>query len=147
MNKKTFVVFAALSLVALILSACGGADQGSSGEFEVTVNDDFAYSPSTLSVSAGQEVSITFVNDASVQHTFNVAKKGAELGHVLEEEDAEHREEEMHEILIFEMHEVEAGNSSTGTFTAPQETGDYVIFCSVPGHFDAGMSGTLRVSQ
>lgn len=147
MKKKTFVEFVALSLFVLILSACGGADRGSSGEFEVTVDDDFAYSPSTLSVSAGQEVVITFVNNASVQHTFNIAKKGAELGHVLEEEDAEHREEEMHEILIFEMHEVTAGNSGTGTFTAPLEAGDYVIFCSIPGHFDAGLSGTLQVSQ
>jgi len=144
MKSKTFV---AISLLALLLAACGGGAQEGSGEFEVTVKDDFAYSPSTLSVKAGQEVAITFVNEGSVQHTFNIAMKGAELGHVLEEDDAEHREEEMHEILIFEMHEVAAGISGSGTFTAPLEAGDYTFFCSIPGHFDAGLSGILQVSE
>lgn len=142
MNKKTFV---ALSVFALVLVACGGGTQGGSGEFEVTVDDDFTYSPNVLSVSAGQEVTITFINSGSVEHTFNIAKKGAELEHVLEEDDAEHREEEMHEIVFAEMHEVAPGSSTSLTFTAPLEEGDYAIFCSIPGHYDAGLSGTLRV--
>ncbi len=144
MKRKTLVV---MSVLTLLLAACGGGTAGSSGEFEVRVDDDFAYSPNTLSVSPGQEVAITFVNEGSVHHTFNIAKRDADLSHILEEEDSEHREEEMHEIIIFEMHEVEAGSSATGTFTAPEEPGDYIIFCSIPGHFDAGLSGTLQVTQ
>jgi len=30
-------------------------------------------------------------------------------------------------------------------FTVPEETGDYPFICSFPGHFSAGMTGTLAV--
>ena len=36
------------------------------------------------------------------------------------------------------------GTTETGTFTAPA-AGDYQIICMVPGHFSAGMEGTLTV--
>lgn len=147
MKGKSILILLALSGLVLLLGACGGStSQGSTGEITVTVDDDFNYSPSTLSVSAGQEVTITFVNEASVAHTFNILKFGGELEHILAEEDAEHREEEMHEQVLFEMHEVEPGGSATGSFIAPLEPGEYVIFCSIPGHYDAGLSGILQVN-
>lgn len=40
-----------------------------------------------------------------------------------------------------------AGESDTITFNAPEEPGEYVFFCSFPGHYAAGMWGVLRVSE
>ncbi len=40
---------------------------------------------------------------------------------------------------------VEAGGRQTVTFT-PAEAGRYEFFCTVPGHRDGGMIGTLVVS-
>ena len=40
--------------------------------------------------------------------------------------------------------EAEAGQTATDTITA--SPGDYVIFCSIPGHRDAGMEGRLTVA-
>ncbi|KAA3644099.1 MAG: hypothetical protein DWQ07_18480 [Chloroflexi bacterium] len=175
MYKKTLLI-TVLSMVGLILAACGGG--GSSGDIEVAVGDDFQFSPSNLSVSAGQEISLTFRNEASVEHTFNVLRAGEELDHLLEgaageaeehsdegeaadehaeegdehaDEDEhaaaedEHAEEDLHAAVFFEMHAVAAGESTTQTFTAPNEAGDYIIFCSLPGHAEAGLVGTLTV--
>jgi azurin len=40
---------------------------------------------------------------------------------------------------------VAGGESDTVTFTAPEEPGDYEYICTFPGHFAAGMKGTLTV--
>lgn len=166
MHKKVILIIV-LSIAGFLLAACGGG--GNSGDIEVTVGDDFQYSPSTLTVSAGQEITLTFHNEASVEHTFNILAAGEDLDVLLggstgeaEEEhsdDDEHAddedehadagdgaaEEELHAAVFFEMHAVTAGESITATITAPAESGDYVFFCSLPGHAEAGMVGTLTV--
>ncbi len=40
---------------------------------------------------------------------------------------------------------VAGGESNTVTFTAPRKPGDYEYICTFPGHFTAGMKGTLIV--
>lgn len=154
MKPKNLFLGIALVLASLIFAACGGGNS-SSGEFSVSVSDDFSFDPSVLRVSAGQEITITFTNEASVEHTFNILRAGEELDHLLgdasqgetdEHDDGDdHSEEELHEQVMLEMHEIKPGDSATNTFTAPSEPGDYVIFCSLPGHADAGMVGTLTV--
>jgi len=37
------------------------------------------------------------------------------------------------------------GETDEVTFTVPEETGDYTFICTFPGHFSAGMKGTLKV--
>jgi uncharacterized cupredoxin-like copper-binding protein len=71
-----------------------------------------------------------------------ILKLGVDLEHAAEED-----EEELHEELLLEIHEIAPGESTTETFTAPSEPGDYAFLCVVPGHAEAGMVGTLTVSQ
>lgn len=42
---------------------------------------------------------------------------------------------------------VAGGHSDSVTFTVPEQPGDYEYICTFPGHFGAGMKGTLTVSQ
>jgi uncharacterized cupredoxin-like copper-binding protein len=145
MRKRSLILLIALTLLALTLAACGGSggDESQSGttELNVSVEDEFNFDPNTLSAKAGQEVALTFENTGTLDHAFVILKEGVDLEHAAEED-----EEELHEELILEIHEIAAGENATETFTAPSEPGDYVFLCTVPGHAEAGLVGTLTVS-
>lgn len=53
--------------------------------------------------------------------------------------------EKMH-LVIAETGLVAPGNTTTITFTTPEEAGEYKYICTFPGHFAAGMRGTLYVN-
>jgi uncharacterized cupredoxin-like copper-binding protein len=145
-KARTVFLAVLLSVTTVLLVACGGSQEESASGSEITVKvvDEFNYDPSTITVQPGQEVTITFENTGTVEHTFNVLKADAELEHIKEEVDDE---EHLHESLLFDIHEVAPGASESETFTAPTEPGEYTIACLVPGHADAGMVGTLVVAQ
>lgn len=143
MKKRSVLVL--FMMLALALVACGGGNEDASGDSNavtVSAQDDFSFEPSTITVAAGETVEITLENRGSVEHSFNILKADAELEHVLQEEDEEH----LHEELLFDIHETSAGESETETFTAPDVAGEYTFACLVPGHADAGMTGTLQVT-
>jgi uncharacterized cupredoxin-like copper-binding protein len=145
MKIKPLLLFVTLSAIVLLLAACGGGEtQTGAKEFTISVKDEFSFDPDNLTVKAGEEVKITFENTGSVAHSFNILKADADLEHIMEEEPDE---EHLHEELIFDIHEVVSEASSSETFAAPSEPGEYTIFCSVPGHAQAGMVGTLKVTQ
>jgi len=140
------VLIISVLIGVLALTACGSS--AGPAEFTVAVKDEFNFDPANLTVSPGQEVTITLSNTGSVGHTFNVLKAGLDPEHLLEEQagEDEHADEGVHDALLFDLHEVPAGETGSGTFTAPDEPGDYTIVCIVPGHAAAGMVGTLTVA-
>lgn len=142
MKFKTLLIITLLLLAGLLLAACAGGSE-SQNTFTIAATDDFTYAPDNLTVKAGQEVMVTFNNEGSVAHSFNILRGDEELEHVLEEA---HEEEELHEELLLEIHEIGPGASETKTFTAPTEPGDYTFFCSLPGHAKEGLVGTLTVT-
>jgi len=82
---------------------------------------DLIFDPTTLEAGAG-EVTINYTNPSEVPH--NVAiEDGSET--------------------------VAQGETVTGGSSAPAtaslEPGDYVYYCSIPGHRESGMEGTLTV--
>lgn len=142
--KNLFLYVALVALAALLLVACGGSSESGPGEVSVSVVDEFNYDPANLTLTAGDQVQITFENTGSVEHSFTILKAGEEAEHIKDEVDDE---EHLHEALLLEIHEIGPGESATETFTVPSEPGDYAIACVVPGHIDAGMVGTLTVVQ
>jgi len=128
---------------------------------------DFAYEPDTLTVSAGQKVTLAFTNTGTVEHYFVVGdtiasnKDGFEQnlfggvsiekskqaeGHDGDEE--EHEEEEDGHENVFEL---PPGGSGSMTLTLPSEkAGTYTIACfETTGdkkHYEMGMEGTLTVT-
>ena len=121
-----------LAVLAVLVLACGDDDAASSGEI-AAVTQDFSFSPTTWTVAAGEEVTLTVTNSASQSHEW-----------VLMSAPITSEAEFTEEAVIFEV-EAEAGSVATATFTAPA-AGTYQIICGLPGHFASGMVGELVVT-
>jgi uncharacterized cupredoxin-like copper-binding protein len=119
--------------LTLFLSACGAG--GPSTTINVTMTD-FHFEPTEFTVPAGQEITINATNNGAVLHEFVIFKLGMDAGEKFGDEDEEN--------IYWEV-EVEPGQSSTMTFTAPTDPGEYYVTCGIEGHLEAGMNGKLTV--
>jgi uncharacterized cupredoxin-like copper-binding protein len=132
----------ALAVLIVVLAACGG-DDGPSAEAQTDITvemSDFAFDPRQVLVPPGAEITVTVDNVGSVEHNWIVLQEGIQI-----EAEADIPDDRSG----FELEKtglVDAGGSSSVTFTAP-ESGIYQIICDVPGHFTAGMEGRLRVDS
>lgn len=88
---------------------------------EITVSGtEFSFNPASITVSAGEQLKITFRNDGSIIHNFKITELGVGTK------------------------TIGPGNTDTIEFTA-QTSGTYTFLCSVPGHRASGMEGELTV--
>lgn len=131
-----------LSLAAGVLAACSGTASNTPVEITLDVNS-MLYQPATIEVVAGQTVKMTFRNNDTVDHDFSIieipmAAMGATAepmaGHDM---GAMTTEPELHMAAMM-------GTTNTIEFT-PTTPGTYEFFCTVAGHKEAGMVGTLIV--
>jgi uncharacterized cupredoxin-like copper-binding protein len=129
---KKIILFFVLVLVAVALVACGG---GPSNTINVAFTD-FHFTPEAFVIPAGQEITITAVNNGTVEHEFVIMKYGTTVGDDFGPEDAGN---------IYWQIQAQAGETAQKIFTAPTDPGDYQVVCGTPGHFMAGMVGKLTV--
>lgn len=110
----------------LAFAACGGGDEeagpadgggGQTLELAADPGGGLAYDKETLEASAG-EVTIVLTNESSVEHDVRIEE--LDVG-----------------TDIF--------SEGTDSVTVTLEPGTYTFFCSVPGHREGGMEGTLAV--
>lgn len=127
---------AALLLVSAVFlgAACGGSedpppasssggaggeaadDGGGSGGTKVTATE-FEFSQEALTLASGDTLEL--VNDGTVEHDITI------------------EEANMMVVLV--------APGETGSATLNIEPGDYTFYCSIPGHREAGMEGTLTI--
>ena len=104
---------------------------------------NFAFTPDVLEVNAGEVLEIAIQNVERVLHDFTIDEIDADvhisyLGGTGQHAHAEpDKEADVHFALT------EPGSGVV--HIKVQEPGEYVIYCSVPGHREAGMEGTLIV--
>jgi uncharacterized cupredoxin-like copper-binding protein len=97
----------------------GGGGGGSTVDISTPPGSDLAYDQKDVSAKAGS-VTIDFDNMQAQQHDVKVEdSSGQEIGGT--------------DLIA----------SSTATATVDLQPGTYTFFCSVPGHREAGMEGTL----
>jgi uncharacterized cupredoxin-like copper-binding protein len=131
-----------LLAVPLLLAACSAQPAQPANEITVEMTD-FAYSKPSLSVAAGQPVTLTLVNTGNIEHDFVVEEidvttrviqdSGSDAHHA-------HGEEKNYDLHA----SAGVGDTTVLEFTALQP-GTYKFFCSVEGHEAAGMVGELTV--
>jgi uncharacterized cupredoxin-like copper-binding protein len=132
--KKLRSVSVLLFVLSLVLTACGGG--GASTKIDVTFTD-FKFAPMDFTIAAGKEITLTAKNEGAVPHEFVIMNKGQSAGDKFGDED---------EGNIYWEVELDPGKTSTVTFTAPSELGEYEVVCGTPAHLEAGMKAKLTVS-
>ena len=134
--KKLTMLATALALLALPLAACGGDDETTSAQtteettsgppaetvdVSAAPDNSFAYEQKTLATKAG-ESTFAFNNPAQISHDFCIEDEGGD------------------EVGCSDL--IAEGESELDVSLA---SGDYTFYCSVAGHRDGGMEGTLTV--
>jgi plastocyanin len=150
---KKVVAFLVLALAALALVACGsssdsgssttetsggesqaeqggaakeenssaGGSSGSTLKFEADPNGELAYTSTSETAKAGK-VTVEFNNPQALTHDVAI-------------EDSSGKEVGASELIA----------DGSDTTTVDLKPGTYTYFCTVPGHREAGMEGTLTV--
>ena len=109
-----------------------------------------AYSKPTINVSTGSKVRIMFINSArSKAHNWVMGKESILMDDLVQSgQDSGSREFLPDDSLIYAAtHLVAPNDRVTIEFDAPQSSGEYVFLCTVPGHSESGMHGTVIVSE
>jgi plastocyanin len=97
----------------------GSAGSGGSVAFEADPSGGLAYTTDTASAEAGK-VTVDFTNPQPLSHDVAIEDSGGKT--------------------IAKTEVIGEGSDST---TANLKPGEYTFYCSVPGHREAGMEGTL----
>ena len=86
----------------------------------IVLGNEFAFTPATITVKQGQQVKLTFKNGGKYPHNLDISD------------------------LAVKTKTIQPGEEDTVTFTADKK-GTFTYLCTVPGHAEKGMKGTLTV--
>lgn len=114
----------AVTALVVVLAGCGDDEPtvespDAPGEAVPFVASDLEFTEAPDELPSG-EATIELINEADVLHNVTI--------------------EELDDLVVAE---TGPGESETGTVTL--EPGTYTYYCSIPGHREAGMEGTLTV--
>lgn len=100
-------------------SASPGASPAAGGNTATVYGEDIKFDPKEFTIAANTDVKVTFTNKGVLQHNFSLDDPKVATK------------------------TINGGESDTVTINA--KPGTYQYYCSVPGHKEAGMVGTLTV--
>ncbi len=107
-----------VAIFALVVTACSSSPE----PLELTLTaTDIEYDTSNISAKVSQNVSINFVNDGVLEHNFIIDEFGID-------------------------NLLQSGDNVAISFT-PEQPGTYEFYCNVAGHLEAGMKGTITVTE
>ncbi len=146
---KKLAALLVLALAAIALVACGSSSSSSSTESESTSEapakeetseggKEAAGGGGTISIEANPEGSLEF-EESSVS-----AKAGKDTLEFTNESPVPH-DVKIEDSSGEEVGGVEIVSEGTESASVELKPGTYTFFCSVPGHRQAGMEGTLTV--
>jgi plastocyanin len=141
--RRTLASLAVAAISALALAACGG---GGDNDNE---NTSAASTPaSTTAAGGGGGSTVAISTPTGSDLAFEQKDVSAKAGSVTI--DFDNKEAIPHDVKVEDSSGQELGgtdlvSSGTANATVDLQPGTYTFFCSVPGHREAGMEGTLTV--
>jgi uncharacterized cupredoxin-like copper-binding protein len=119
------VLIGGLAVSSLLLAGCGQGSEAAPAEgpvINVAGTDTMRFEPETVTVKAGEAVTISFKNKGVIVHDYisQGAERNVKLANVL------------------------GGREAQGVFKA-SKPGTYAVICQQPGHREAGMVGKIVV--
>lgn len=123
--------------LGLVVTACGDDDAGPPppGDRVIEVDmGDFFFEPENLTLRAGTEVTIDAINVGELVHNFVVLPEGQQVDTAVGLD---------RDTFLFFV-QAPSRASESARFTVPPP-GTYQIVCTIAGHLEAGMGGTLTV--
>jgi plastocyanin len=142
-KKKLSIALAITAIAPFGLVACGDDDDESSDDSASTTEE--STTDDTASSGDGGTVVFTAAEDGSLAYEEDSAE--TEAGTVTVEMD--NPSSTPHNVIIEgpdgEVGGTDTVSQDTATADVDLEPGDYVFYCSVSGHRDAGMEGDLTV--
>lgn len=148
MRKISALSIAAVTLV-LGVAACGGSSSSSSSSASSPPASSSSSSSSTPAPSSGGGNTITDAADPSGQLKFTSSTLTAKAGKATIK--FTNMSQLPHNMTIVTSSGSKVGatptfSGGTKTLSVDLKAGKYTFYCSVPGHRQAGMQGTLTVS-
>jgi len=137
---------------SLTAAACGSTGEDTTDErggdartVEIDMRD-IAYSPDTVTVAAGETVRFVFTNTGEVAHDAFIGDAAAQREHGMDMSDDSSGMD--HGAMGGDTTDaVTVDPGKTGELTYTFEDGDDVVIgCHQPGHYEAGMRLTIKVT-
>ncbi|MEI7784552.1 MAG: cupredoxin family protein [Betaproteobacteria bacterium] len=112
---------------------------------DILMDDQMRFTPNTLEVQAGETVRLVVRNEGKVQHELVLGTDQQIREHADQMKQGGANAAHRHDSAGFAVVGVEAGQTGELVIRWAQP-GNYQMACLVPGHYEAGMRGTLTVS-
>ena len=170
LNKKLIRYVLLALFVGLIAAACSSSDstdttmsadmemEGEHEEFsfgepalaaeatrviEISANDNFTFDPGEIVVSEGEVITFRVTNDGKIPHDFVLGDVVIQDEHEAEMQDMTDDDSMAHEEPNAFV--IDPGETKEMTWHMT-ESGEVIMGCHQPGHYVAGMKGTIEVS-
>ena|SRR5690349_12035508 len=143
--RRASLVLAIAALAALGLAACGGSSSNDNSTAASTP------APATTTTGGGGGGAASTVNISTPSGStlaYDQKSASAKAGSVTI--DFDNKQPLQHDVAVEDSSGKELGatdlvSSGTASTTVTLQPGTYTFFCTVPGHREAGMEGTLTV--
>ena len=120
------------------------ASLGNINSIKITIRDNYygdidanLTAPPTWVVPSGADIVAAVINEGDLTHNWAIVKKSVSIPVPFDEGQSS-------DLIEYGAGMVYGKNRTTLTFTAPKEIGEYVVICTVPGHYPS-MQGRLVV--
>ncbi|HEX6301031.1 MAG TPA: plastocyanin/azurin family copper-binding protein [Acidimicrobiia bacterium] len=112
---------------------------------DIDANNDLTFDPASITISEGETITFRVTNTGNLEHDFVLGDEDAQEAHEAEMMEMMESGEEMEHSDPYAV-SVPAGETVelTWHFTEP---GTVLFGCHEPGHYEAGMKGTISVES